>query len=695
MSWNAQALFDLLPAAHRSRDAEQGYPLRQFLTVLAEQARILEEDVEQLYDNAFVETCADWVLPYIGDLIGYRTIHGAAAVKNRRVEIANTIALRRRKGTIVMLEELARDATGWPSHAKEFFQILKTNQHMNHARLFNAASPDLRRWEPLDRLGSAFDTIAHRPEVGRIPIGEGRFNIRNIGLFLWRLRAYPVRVATAAALAGDARRFFFSPLGANAPLFNPPVPEGNIASLSGPLNVPEPIGRRRLADNLSDYYPRAMLIESDGVGVPFANVRACNLADAGGGLWAHAPDNVVAIDPVLGRISFPPNLAAPNTVLVTYHYGFSADMGGGTYERARSFLPDLAPLRLVPNGGAVQPVVTLAQAGGVVEISDSLTHTGALSIAANAAQRVELRAANGQRPAIDPGGDLTITGGADAEVTLNGLMIVGGRIVIPSGGGNALRRLRLRHCTIIPGQRLNVDGTPVNPGAPSLVVEIENLVVEIEQCITGPIHAAATTQLNVIDSIIDATAPTLPALAAADGNGVGPALRLIDTTVIGKVNASAMMLVSNTILEAALAPADPWTAPVRSLGRQVGCIRFSYVPRGARVPRRYRCQPDQAIANAVAARRAINPAIGDPEIASITAAITARVRPVWTDRHYGHPAYGQLTHAAPIEIRTGADDESEMGAFHKLFQPQREANLRIRLDEYLGVGLEAGLIFET
>ena len=376
MSWNAQALFDLLPAAHRSRDAEQGYPLRQFLTVLAEQARILEEDVEQLYDNAFVETCADWVLPYIGDLIGYRTIHGAAAVKNRRVEIANTIALRRRKGTIVMLEELARDATGWPSHAKEFFQILKTNQHMNHARLFNAASPDLRRWEPLDRLGSAFDTIAHRPEVGRIPIGEGRFNIRNIGLFLWRLRAYPVRVATAAALAGDARRFFFSPLGANAPLFNPPVPEGNIASLSGPLNVPEPIGRRRLADNLSDYYPRAMLIESDGVGVPFANVRACNLADAGGGLWAHAPDNVVAIDPVLGRISFPPNLAAPNTVLVTYHYGFSADMGGGTYERARSFLPDLAPLRLVPNGGAVQPVVTLAQAGGVVEISDSLDSHG-------------------------------------------------------------------------------------------------------------------------------------------------------------------------------------------------------------------------------------------------------------------------------------------------------------------------------
>ncbi len=120
MSWNADALFALLPAVHRTRDAEQGYPLRQFLTVLARQARALEEDAARLYDDAFVETCADWVLPYIGDVIGYRTIYGAAAVSNRRAEVANTISYRRRKGTVVMLEQLAFDVTGWPAHAKEF-----------------------------------------------------------------------------------------------------------------------------------------------------------------------------------------------------------------------------------------------------------------------------------------------------------------------------------------------------------------------------------------------------------------------------------------------------------------------------------------------------------------------------------------------------------------------------------------------
>ena len=45
--------------------------------------------------------------------------------------------------------------------------------------------------------------------------------------------------------------------------------------------------------------------------------------------------------------------------------------------------------------------------------------------------------------------------------------------------------------------------------------------------------------------------------------------------------------------------------------------------------------------------------------------------------------------------RTGADDEAEMGAFHDLFQPQRESNIRLRLREYLRFGLEAGVFYET
>lgn len=34
-----------------------------------------------------------------------------------------------------------------------------------------------------------------------------------------------------------------------------------------------------------------------------------------------------------------------------------------------------------------------------------------------------------------------------------------------------------------------------------------------------------------------------------------------------------------------------------------------------------------------------------------------------------------------------------MGVYHGLFQPQREANLRTRLDEYTPAGMTVGLFF--
>ena len=62
---------------------------------------------------------------------------------------------------------------------------------------------------------------------------------------------------------------------------------------------------------------------------------------------------------------------------------------------------------------------------------------------------------------------------------------------------------------------------------------------------------------------------------------------------------------------------------------------------------------------------------------------------------YADPGYCQLRGATAKVIRTGGDDEGEMGVMHALFQPQRETNLRIRLDEYLRFGLHAGFFYAT
>ena len=62
-----------------------------------------------LYDDQFIETCAPWVIPYIGELLGYDPIYSAAlSSPDSRAEVANTIGYRRRKGTLVAMEQLTR-----------------------------------------------------------------------------------------------------------------------------------------------------------------------------------------------------------------------------------------------------------------------------------------------------------------------------------------------------------------------------------------------------------------------------------------------------------------------------------------------------------------------------------------------------------------------------------------------------------
>jgi hypothetical protein len=118
MSTSRDRLYELLPAVYRQRDAERGEPLRALLQVIAEQVNVVEADMAQLYENWFIETCQDWVVPYIGDLIGYQPVHEAGEPgdvttvrgleRNKilvpRREVANTIHYRRRKGALALLE---------------------------------------------------------------------------------------------------------------------------------------------------------------------------------------------------------------------------------------------------------------------------------------------------------------------------------------------------------------------------------------------------------------------------------------------------------------------------------------------------------------------------------------------------------------------------------------------------------------
>ncbi len=652
-------------------------PLESLLAVFDEQLRVMEEDLEQSYDNLFIETCAPWVVPYIGDLVGYRALRSGAQdeLGSPRAEVAHTIALRRRKGTAVVLEQLARDVTGWHSRAVEFFQTLGTTQYMNHVRPRNLYSPDLRRWRALERIDTAFDSASRTVDVRRIASGRGRHNIPNVGIFVWPIAA---RSATRSrAVRVDARRYVMSPLGHDASIYVSPLREESITHLAEPVNVPMPLSRRALDADLraprQDFYGEglslAIYLNGSLVPVPAARVRSCDLTDAGVS-WGHLPnDDVVAVDAVRGRIGLPAAPAVPVTRIdVTYHYGFSAEMGGGEYERAASFaeLPGQVVLRVPGDHLTIQAALDALGGDGVVVVTDNARYEETLTVHVAAGKRVELRSANERRPSLALSGPFTITGDAASEFSVNGLLVSGRELVVPAQPGNVLGKLHLAHVTLVPGRGLTADGQPAQPGQPSLVIGIPATSVVVAGSIVGGVRAHERSRVQATDSIIDATSHELVACAGVDGVSVGPSLSLDGCTVIGKVHAQQMPRVSNSLLLASLASGDAWPVAVHVQQKQAGCVRFSWLPVGSRVPRRHRCLPR-------------DDGLPAPRMVSV---------------RYGTPAYGRLSPTCDAAIRRGADDEDEMGAFHHVLASTREGNLQLRLAEYLRAGLESGIIHE-
>jgi hypothetical protein len=739
MSWsNAERLYNLLPAIYRVRDSAQGETLRALLSLIETELETLESDVEGLYDNWFIETSDEWVIPYIGDLLGVRMLHNVegTGAYSLRAHVANTLRFRRRKGTAAVLEQLARDVTGWPARVKEFFQMLATTQHMNHIRLHNVRTPDVRDTNQLELLGTPFDTAARTGDVRRIASGRGRYNIPNVGLFLWRLQSYAVtRCTTRAVIEPSDGRYTFNPLGLDAPLFNRPQTEPEITHLAEEINVPGILRRRALYEDLEAFRdalvsggetPRTQYFgtqpmlevfvdEADDPLLP-EELVICNLSgwDAPG--WMPPASQAftradgtpfqakVAVDPELGRLAFLDTISVPVQVEVSYAYGFSGDVGGGPYNRQESVKQALtrevswqmgvsqalspAPGEIVNrlseaiDAWNVQPAGTV----GVIAIMDSHTYrenlTGGQAIIIPAGSQLLLVAAHWPAQEIpgslglterNPGwleptglhphlrGNISVRGtapgeGADAgELILDGLLVEGGlRVLI----GN-LGSLQINHCTLVPG----LGDLTVNPSA-SPNSQNDRLRISVAGSIIGAISLPDTVpELNIEDSIVDRAGDI--AISA-----FGSAVTIDNSTILGRTE--MRNLEASEVI---------FSEPVLVERRQVGCVRFSYVSKGSRTPRCYCCQPDLALK--------------DITDAAEMARIHTRLTPLFTSDDYGNPAYAQLSLNCAEEMHTGGEDGSEMGVFNHLKRPQRTANLRAALDEYLPFGLEAGIIYVT
>ena len=225
----AEKLWAMLPEHYREQDglAEPQGVLRGFIEVLAQQAATLRRSNDHLWDDQFIDLCAEWAVPYIGELVATRLV-SALNTRGRRVDVAKTIYYRRRAGTPRILEELIADITGWEGKLVEEFRRLGRARHGLDPRpdryvgLLTGTPPggwaDLRSAHGAELADSPFDEFHHTPDVRRPRGRDGRYGIAKLGFHLYRLVS--TRLDDITPRPGPlANTFTFDPSGRDIPLF--------------------------------------------------------------------------------------------------------------------------------------------------------------------------------------------------------------------------------------------------------------------------------------------------------------------------------------------------------------------------------------------------------------------------------------------------------------------------------------------
>jgi hypothetical protein len=545
-TYYAERLWQVLPAVYRTADTDSltvPGPLRELINRIGAQMAVARRSIDRLWADQSIETCDNWVVPYIGDLLSTNLIINLDPAA-QRLDVANTIHYRRRKGTVELLEELAGDITGWTPHVVEGFRRLARTRHGLDPAIgpaaFGSARPaevtkllqaegltglltggpaggyaDLRSSHGAALANTAFDESFHTADFRAGQGALGHFGIPKLLVFLWRLTSFEVTatpVEVADCTSSSTSQYVFDPTGREIPLFlpQPTVPDyfsetwtqAREWQVPGPLTTSLDRAIRGTGTPPSRPYPHT--------GVPYS-LGGAQLAS----IW-----------PEIGR--FAADGPPPESFTVYYHYGFPSRVGAGPYDRELLGEPpsqagDDTP---VSGGGSLKSALTGIGATGTVTVSDSLTYTTLASVGSTEpVVSVLVRAGQQARPVLRPAaaaGPWVFTGGG-GQLVLDGLTLTGGDIVL----GGAFDTVRITACTIDPGTAADgspplaaaADGVTLAPCRIFIEAEISRLL--IDHCILGPVRTrcggSVVDTLMITDSIVQGLPATSgPSYTAAD-----------------------------------------------------------------------------------------------------------------------------------------------------------------------------------
>jgi hypothetical protein len=686
----ADRLLALLPQVFRIRDYEeavriaqaQGFPapdtlsgdaegpLATLLAAVGRQLDLLEAEVDWLYEDQFIETCADWVVPYIGALVGARIVDVGDA-QSARLQVADTIRNRRAKGTARALASRAHDIMVAPAEAIEYAAYVVETWNPNFpgaGRATTAVNGQDGR-----RLGLATEIGQHVVELRDMSEG-GRFAPANVGARVWTTRAaMHAETIPLPVPGGDPGRYHFDPLGRDMALWSFPQDADKDRSRLTAEQIPGPIPLAAAAEDPGRYYETAVGISIDGADQSVDQVCFCDLGDDGPGKWNHhgSPDekNRIRIDPRRGRFALPGGGAGvdPSAIRAFYHFGSAVRAGGAERKQTTDALDarlrtelgdrdrrtdpvDFSAPEVVPDSTAPSQVDNAFQqaldnfgtnSAVRIEYGATITVPAATTLPANG--NFEVRGADGVWPTLRLSAPWQIQGGAGSILTLRGLRLADDALQVMAAG---LKQLTLIDCTVVPGSgRIVID----EPACKLIAV----------RSILGCLRVRPSVEIDLIDCVVDSGAADVPVIAASDGSPAG-IFWSERSTLVGDVALLGFDEASNSLF--ARRPDRTNTgAPVSAQRLQSGCVRYSALPRGSIAPRRYRCFPAE----------------GD----------TTSPEPVFDSLAYGEPTYATLVPANPDPVLTGAENGGEMGVGNPDSYHRRKRLLDRDLIEWVPFGM--------
>lgn len=751
-AYYAEKLWEMIPPIYRLEDglAMQPDVLRSLVEILARQAAILRRSQDHLWDDAFIELCNEWAVPYIGELLGTRLV-SAVNTRGRRIDVAKTIYYRRRKGTLRVLEELIADITGWEGKVVEQFKRLGRARHgldpapERFASRISGTHPggwaDLRRPGASELNDGPFDEFFHTPEMHQAVGRDGIYNIPKLAFYLYRLVSYEVTDVTPFMM-GTGLGFGFDPSGRVIPLFGERVRDIRLYDADNPDHTPYNWDEWRSAMEWELPLPIRCRLLGDSAFL-FTEQVVDALAASPGLTMAEQDDLRTLIGwPIRGESRLRRTLAAlpngpsflnpPNYVLYRAILDEALILDCGK----RNLLPNALRIRRnmvdVPRPQIASGSLALWDTDNMPEEKTTMVdpeHGKFAFEAAAAPQPGELITASyhygfsgdigagpyDRRAVEDVNPDANISGGiiitlglGPSQLRVDGVTQINDNRTyydLPSAAGvrnMVFQSANQRRPYISLGQNWTLTADPTVDA----VLELDGLWIGCTAGMDRNIYLEGDYERVVIRNT------TLDPGGDTDivGNPIGKVslvvrgyveLLVVDHSIIGPVQVEGTGFVEelqacDSILQAVN------TAYAVDLEATAACMERVTVFGGCRV---HTLRSQDAIFASICTvtdtqqgcfRYSAAP-IGSrvPRAFPISLMDFTHSSQWFTSKRFGQPGYAQLSAAAPVTIQRGAENGSEIGAFCSLLNPIKLDSLQLKVAEYMPFGLIPVFIPET